>query len=548
MSKLLTLFVLALFVLTSAASAQTRRTTTPPARPTPRPQTAAPAATPPAQPQTSSPAAAANTAATTGDEDCGCEAGPVPEVLAVVNGVRITRADLRAETEQRVRELQQQVVEARKRELDLQINSKLLDAESKKRGVTATKLLEQEVIAKTTTPTDAEAQAFYDQNKARMQGEFKDLKNDIIGYLTEQRQGEQAQQLAARLRAAAQVKVLAANITPPKSAADRARVFATVNGQPITSADIEDSLRPLVAQVQEQVYQLRLRDVETRINDTLLQQEAQKRQVTPQSLLETEVRARVKPVTDADAQTFYNQNKARINGEYAQIKNQLIQYLNEQQGQDATTAYADQLRRNATIQTFLQPPPVPVYDIATDDQPTRGAANAKVTIVEFTDFQCPSCAAEFPVLERIMTEYGDRVRLVVRDFPLTQHKSAPKAAEAAEAAREQGKYWEYAALLFKMQAAATGADEQATAQAKEAALAVPKLKEYATQLGLDRAKFDAALDSGRYAEKVQRDLLDGQKIRVGHTPSLYVNGRLLANNSYDTIKAALDAALSGGTQ
>ncbi|HEX8070181.1 MAG TPA: thioredoxin domain-containing protein [Pyrinomonadaceae bacterium] len=530
--KLLTLFALVLCGLVSVVPAQTRRQTTSPARPTPRPQAAQPAATP--TPQTPAPAPA------TGEEDCGCDAGPLPEVLAVVNGVRLTRTDLSAETEQRVRELRQQVIEARKRELDLQINSKLLDAEAKKRGVTAAKLLEQEVVAKAAAPTDADAQAFYEQNKARLQGEFKDLKDDIIGYLTQQRQQEQAAQFAGRLRAAAQVQVLTPEATPARTPAERARVLANVNGQPITAGDIEDSLRPLVAQVQQQVYQLRQHDVDTRINDTLLQQEAQKRQVTPQALLETEVRARVKPVTEAEAQAFYNQNKERINGDYARVKDQLVQYLTDERGQEATTAYADQLRRAATIQSFMQPPPVPVYDIATDDQPARGPATAKATIVEFTDFQCPSCAAQFPVLEQLVSEYGDRVRLVVRDFPLSQHKNAPKAAEAAEAAREQGKYWEYAALLFKMQGA------EKTEAGKEAALAVPKLKEYATQLGLDRAKFDAALDSGRYAEKVQRDQLDGQKIGVNHTPSLYVNGRPLADNAYETIKTALDAALRGG--
>jgi len=131
-----------------------------------------------------------------------------------------------------------------------------------------------------------------------------------------------------------------------------------------------------------------------------------------------------------------------------------------------------------------------VFTITTDDQPTKGSANASVTIVEFTDFECPSSARQHPVLDRIVSEFGDRVRLVVRDFPLLQHANARKAAEAAEAAREQGKYWEYASVLFRNQSA----------------LGVDKLKQYATELGLDRARFDASLDSGKFAEKVQRDV------------------------------------------
>ena len=126
-----------------------------------------------------------------------------------------------------------------------------------------------------------------------------------------------------------------------------------------------------------------------------------------------------------------------------------------------------------------------------------------------------------------MSEFGDRVRLVVRDFPLSQHANARKAAEAAEAAREQGKYWEYAAVLFRNQSA----------------LGVDKLRQYATEVGLDRARFDASLDSGKFAEKVQRDLVDGRKLGINGTPTLYINGKRISDNSYASLKSAIETAL-----
>jgi protein-disulfide isomerase len=132
-----------------------------------------------------------------------------------------------------------------------------------------------------------------------------------------------------------------------------------------------------------------------------------------------------------------------------------------------------------------------------------------------------------PVLDRIVGEYGDRVRLVVRDFPLSQHADAQKAAEAAEAARAQGKYWEYAAYLFSHQNA----------------LGVAQLKAYATALGLDRAKFDAALDSGQFAEKVERDMTEGNRLGINATPTIFVNGRPLVDRSYEGVKAAVESAL-----
>jgi protein-disulfide isomerase len=466
-------------------------------------------------------------------EECGCEGKPLPDVLATVAGVKITKQDISPDTQRRIDELRGQVVEARRGELDRQINSRLLEAEAKKRGVTTTKLLESEVFQKTQAPTETEARAFYDANKGQMAGAgFDAMKGDIIEYMRSQRQNQQAQQLADSLRAAGQVKKAVEAATPPATDADRARVFATVNGVDITSADIEDALRPLVYAVQEQVYDLVKRDVDLKVNDTLLSQESQKRGVTARALLESEVTSKLPAVTDADAKKFYDENRARLNGDFAQLKPQIIDYLREQTERKATSDFAERLRAAAQTQTFLAPPDPPVYQVSTDDQPSKGGEKASVTLVVFTDFQCAACAQGQTALDRVVSEYGERVRLVVRDFPLWQHADAPKAAEAAEAAREQGKYWEYVALLFQNQSA----------------LSADKLKEYATRAGLDRAKFDEALDSGRFADKVQRDILDGQRVGVSSTPAVFANGLRLRDASYEVLKAAVEAALKGAGQ
>lgn len=461
-------------------------------------------------------------------ESCGCEADPLPEVLAIVGSVRVTAVEIETQVKKRVAELQRQVIEARRRELDLQINSRLLEAEAKKRGSTTLKVIEQEVISKVKDPTEAEAQAFYEQNKSRIRAEFKDAKNDIITHLRTERERDEARRFADRLRAAAQVKLLLRDVTPPTSAADRVRVFATVNNQPITSADIEDSLRPLIFSVQEQVYNLRHRELELRINDTLLEQEAQKRKVTTNVLLDMEVGTKIKQVTEAEARAFYDQNKERLSGgEFASVKEQITRYLQEREVRNAQTAFAAQLRKASSVQTFLKAPTPPAYAVDSDDQPSLGTASAPVTIVVFTDLQCPSCASAQSVFDKLFKEYDGRVRLVVRDFPLEYHADAFKAAEAAEAAREQGKYWEYAALLMRNQSK----------------LGVAMLKEYASQMALDRRKFDAALDSGKFAEKVQRDIRDGTRLGINGTPTVFVNGRRVNETTYESLKAAIDRAL-----
>jgi protein-disulfide isomerase len=458
-------------------------------------------------------------------EDCACESQVLPPTLAIVNGVTIGASDIQKATGESVRNLQKQVIDARKRELDLIINSKLLALEAKKRGVTTTKLLEQEVVAKVKAPTHAEAQTFYDQNKARIKGDFNSVKEDIFQYLTEERQRVEARTFADGLRTASNTIVKVSQATPPTNEAERVQVLAIVNGENITSGDIEESLKSLIFEVQEQVYDLRKSELDLAINDTLLAQEAQKRKITTTALLDAEVKP--KQVTEEQARLFFDQNKERVSGDFAQTKDSITSYLQQIELRVAERAFVEKLRAAGSVQVFLNAPESPVFSISTSDQPSLGNDNAVVTIVAFTDYQCPSCASIHPSLERLVKENAGRVRLVTRDFPLPQHAEAFKAAEAAEAAREQGKYWEYVHVLMQNQSS----------------LAVEKLKIFAAELGLDRARFDSALDSGKFAEVVQRDVEDGMKLGVKGTPSVFINGRRLNAKSYEELKASVDAAL-----
>jgi protein-disulfide isomerase len=468
------------------------------------------------------------------DEDCGCEM-PAPDVLAIVNGVKISGREIDEQIKGELDAIKGQVIEARRRELDLQINSKLLEAEAGRRGITPIKLLEQEVIAKIKEPTEAEARAFYDQYKNQTAPEFSEVKNDVIARLRYQREQEGAKALADRLRAAAQIKLMVSDLTPPAPSskdADRTRVVALVGEDRVTLGAIEDAIRPLNFRAQERIYSLRKKRLEIKINDILLEEEAKRRAVTVATLLEAEVNSKTKKVTEERLRAFYELNKANLKGDYERLKEALAEYLQSRDKNVAAEAFAVELRGRASIRILLAEPEPSIYAIATDDQPVKGNPAAPATIVEFTDYQCPSCASMQPIIERLLKEFGDKVRLVVRDFPLRQHAYAFKAAEAAEAARDQGKYWEYAALLYGAQTA----------------LSVEDLKKYASQLGLDRQRFDQALDSGKYADQVRRDMEDGLKAGVNSTPVFYINGKQVPANTYETLKHALEAALQVGTK
>ena len=167
-----------------------------------------------------------------------------------------------------------------------------------------------------------------------------------------------------------------------------------------------------------------------------------------------------------------------------------------------------------------------------EDSWQQGPPDAKVTLVEFLDYECEACRALYPTIERIRTEYGDRVNFVVRYFPL--HKNSVLASKAAEAAGRQGKYWEMYAMLFENQPAWGEKSEPQT----------QIFVGYAQSLGLDMERFTADLNDPALEAKVSRDRADGVAAGVQGTPTLIINGVIAGNVlSYSQLKAKLDAAL-----
>ncbi len=291
--------------------------------------------------------------------NCGCEQKPQLNVLAVINGVKITQRDLSIDTKTQISLAQDTVITARAQALNLQINKTLLEAEAKKRGLTTAKLLELEVTAKVIPPTEKEARAFYEQNKSRIGKSFSAVKNDILAQQRSERETVRANQFANQLRAGAQVSASNLLVTPPANEAELSRVFAVVNEMKITSQDIEQSLLPLIFRVQQQVYTLRKRDLDVRINDLLLEQEAKRLGTTPTALIDLNVRTKVPIVSEEQARAYYNEQKSRLQGSFSELKGHIMQYLQEQEAQRWFATYAEELRKGAAVQIYLTVPSPP---------------------------------------------------------------------------------------------------------------------------------------------------------------------------------------------
>lgn len=178
------------------------------------------------------------------------------------------------------------------------------------------------------------------------------------------------------------------------------------------------------------------------------------------------------------------------------------------------------------------PTVIPNADVeVTDSDHIKGGDNAKVVLVEYSDFECSFCARVQPTLQQIEETYGDDVQLVFRHYPLSFHSQAQKAAEASECASEQGKFWEMHDKLFEMNSAGT--------------LGVASFKTAAGELGLTQSQFDNCLDSGKYAQAITNSLTEGTALGVQGTPATFVNGQLISGAvPYEQFASVIDAELA----
>lgn len=449
-------------------------------------------------------------------------AAPAP--LAIVNGQTLTTADLEPALRQELENLDAKIDEARRNVLDLQINTMLLQVEAKKRRIDSHRLYELEVSNRIPTPTPAQIKKFLDDNRDQFAGMDPSVANkQAAAYLHDEAESKLADDLVNRLRRSNPV-VMGVDLNSPSLNA--ASIVATVAGQPITAAHLLERLKPIIYRLRLEAYEVTKQRVDQLVDDKLLLAEASRRQIGPEEIVRTEISDKVRPPTEAEVAQFYNDNKARISGDLNSVRNQIAMYLQNESRQRLEKEMSAKLRKDADVRWLISEPAQPVQNISVDDDPSRGEPNAPITVVEFTDFQCPACAAMHPVIEEALKSYGNKLRFVVRDFPLSQHEFARKAAEAANAANAQGKYFEYIAVLFKNQKA----------------LDVPSLKKYASDLGLDRARFDAALDRGVYAAEIKKDIEDGELYGVGSTPTIFVNGVQLRILSPEGLRAAIDRA------
>lgn len=320
--------------------------------------------------------------------------------------------------------------------------------------------------------------------------------------------------------------LMAALVTSPLVAQAASDVLGSIDGVPVTVEQVEASAAAELGAVDLEFARKRHETLEAALGqymaERLLDIAAAEQGSTPEKLL---AGLSVDSVSDADIDEFYEANKSRIQGSKEQLKERIRQYLAQQRTQTAYAEYLAGLQTRYKAETFMQPFRMPVEPVG----PSMGNENAPVTLVEFSDFECPYCVTIYPVLQEMVKIYGDKVRLVYRQYPLDIHSGARRAAEASLCADEQGRFWDMHNMFF---------DQQKT-------LKSGGIEKFAENIKLDMKAFNECMQSGRSAARVDRDMRDAQVLGVTGTPATFVNGRMVSGAvGAEQLKAMIDEELA----
>jgi protein-disulfide isomerase len=416
------------------------------------------------------------------------------DVVATATGHIWTAQDLSPEAQDAITKFPTLGISARKQLLAQYVGELLLETEAKARGITPTALVKLEV-KKIKDPTPAEIKAIYDANADKLGGKtLEEVRPQIVEFLRrdpeEKAMKAFVDSLAAKYRGTYPKDVNASALLPSD-------VLFSMTGGKITVKDFDDASRLMLYGIEADYFADLKAEAAEMVYNALVLDEAKALNIDSGQLMAREVSSKMKDFTDDE----------RVSLE---------------------AAFRNKLFTKYKVNISIKEPVAPVLNISVDDDPSRGSATAPVTIVMFSDFQCSACSATHPILQKAMEPYADKIRFVVRDYPLEMlHPNSFHAALAANAARAQGKFFEYVEILYKNQKAQDDAS----------------LKKYAADLGLNAAQFALDFNSEKTAAEVRKDMADGKSYGITGTPSIFINGRYVRNISPEGFREAIEAAL-----
>ena len=298
----------------------------------------------------------------------------------------------------------------------------------------------------------------------------------------------------------------AAPTTPDASSTEP---VAKVGDQIITEAELEAAAGPKLLQARQQIYAIKSQVLNELVFQKLLAMEAAKEGLTPDQLQAKYVDAADAQPSEEEINQLLQRVRSRLPADDEMARKQVVDFLTGQKRQAAAQQLRDQLMAKYHVEVMLTPPRQDIEITAADA--TRGPADAPVTIVEVSDFQCPYCSRTQDVLHQLDQIYAGKIRWVFKNFPLPMHPNARFAAQAAVCANQQGKFWPLHDWMF----------------AHQDALSRPQIETEAGTLGINLEAFTACVDDPATVKAVEQDIQAATALGINGTPAFIINGRML---------------------
>ena len=296
-----------------------------------------------------------------------------------------------------------------------------------------------------------------------------------------------------------------------KAAPDQA-AGVKVGGKVISQEDLFSGIESDLYEAEMKVFELKMNKMKAKVLEILMEQDPKKKGLSNDQYLEKYVTNSVK-VSKKEIDAFVVERKIPKEHLNDQMKARIQQFLAIEHKKKAIDSWLASKTSKSPIEVYFQKPERPVFNVSAGDAPFAGGADAKVTVIEYSDFQCPFCSKGATIMNDLKKKYGNKIKIVFKNFPLPFHNHAKKAAEAGLCVHEQDKkkFWAAHDAMFADQ---TKLDREG-------------LVNTAKKLKVKMDQFTKCLDSGKYAAKVAETMEEGKKVGVKSTPSFFVNGKMI---------------------
>lgn len=289
-------------------------------------------------------------------------------------------------------------------------------------------------------------------------------------------------------------------------------VAAKVGDMEITNAELQDGIESELFEAESKVFEIKFNRLKALLLQKYMDKDSRKKGLSNDEFLEKYI-AKDVVISDKEIDAFIKDQNIPAEHINPQVREKIKNYLEMERKKEAVDKWIAEQTKKTPVEVYIQKPRRPTFPVEIGNAPSFGAKDAKVTIVEFSDFQCPFCAKGADILKEVKKKYGNKVRVAFKNFPLPFHNHAEQAAVAGLCANEQGTdyFWKMHDEMF----------------ANQEALDADGLKKTAKKIGLKGDAFEKCLAENKYLAQVKADMEDGRKVKVKSTPTFFINGKLI---------------------